>query len=79
MSSGARSRSSTRRSAVLHMSEGFRPADLPRSCPLHPPCTRLQPSDVHQRIPTFLGSVEDVEELESYGDVQQLGNKKYAV
>lgn len=38
-----------------------------------------QPSDVHERIPTFLGSVEDVLELEGYGDVQQLGNKKYAV
>lgn len=38
-----------------------------------------QPSEIHQRIPTFLGSVEDVLELESYGDVQQLGDKKYAV
>lgn len=38
-----------------------------------------QPSDIHERIPTFLGSVEDVLELEGYGDVQQLGNKKYAV
>lgn len=37
-----------------------------------------QPSDIHERIPTFLGSVEDVLELESYGDVQQLGIKKYA-
>ena len=38
-----------------------------------------QPSEIHERIPTFLGSVEDVLELESYGEVQQLGNKKYAV
>ncbi|CAM9489934.1 unnamed protein product [Pylaiella littoralis] len=38
-----------------------------------------EPCDVHERIPTFLGSVEDVLELESYGDVQQLGNKKYVV
>ncbi|CAM9700983.1 unnamed protein product, partial [Hapterophycus canaliculatus] len=38
-----------------------------------------EPSDIHERIPTFLGSAEDVSELESYGDVQQLGNKKYAV
>ncbi|CAM9160712.1 unnamed protein product [Scytosiphon promiscuus] len=38
-----------------------------------------EPSNIHERIPTFLGSAEDVSELESYGDVQQLGNKKYAV
>lgn len=38
-----------------------------------------QPSEIHERIPTFLGSLEDVMELESYGDVQQLGNKKYTV
>lgn len=38
-----------------------------------------QPSEIHERIPTFLGSVEDVLELESYRDVQQLGDKKYAV
>ncbi|CAM9149190.1 unnamed protein product [Laminaria digitata] len=38
-----------------------------------------QPSEIHERIPTFLGSVEDVLELESYGDVQQLGDKKYVV
>ncbi|CAN0459051.1 unnamed protein product [Ascophyllum nodosum] len=38
-----------------------------------------QPSEVHQRIPTFLGSTEDVLELESYGDVQQLGDKKYTI
>lgn len=46
-------------------------------------CTLLsaacQPSDIHERIPTFLGSVEDVLELEGYCEVQQLGNKKYAV
>eukprot|EP00903_Cladosiphon_okamuranus_P008055 g7769.t1 len=38
-----------------------------------------EPSDIHERIPTFLGSIDDVLELEGYGDVQQLGNKKYAV
>eukprot|EP00611_Tribonema_gayanum_P008621 TRINITY_DN1822_c0_g1_i2.p2 TRINITY_DN1822_c0_g1~~TRINITY_DN1822_c0_g1_i2.p2 ORF type:complete len:171 (-),score=53.36 TRINITY_DN1822_c0_g1_i2:403-915(-) len=41
------------------------------------------PQDVHQRIPTFLGSAGDIEELESYGrehgGVQQLGNKTYAI
>ncbi|CAM9512814.1 unnamed protein product [Discosporangium mesarthrocarpum] len=39
----------------------------------------VQPGRVHQRIPTFLGSREDILELESYGDVQQLGDKKYSV
>ncbi|CAB1112423.1 unnamed protein product [Ectocarpus sp. CCAP 1310/34] len=37
-----------------------------------------EPSDIHERIPTFLGSEDDIMELERYGDVQQLGNKKYA-
>ncbi|KAI4296445.1 hypothetical protein L6164_036402 [Bauhinia variegata] len=31
----------------------------------------LQPVKLHQRLPLFLGSLEDMEELESYGDVQQ--------
>jgi fructose-1,6-bisphosphatase I len=39
------------------------------------------PQAIHQRIPTFLGSVEDIAELEAYGKqyggVQQLGNIKY--
>lgn len=43
------------------------------------PMLEQEPLDVHQRIPTFMGSVDDVSELESYGGVQQLGNKKYAV
>mmetsp|Transcript_34056 Transcript_34056/g.42962 ORF Transcript_34056/g.42962 Transcript_34056/m.42962 type:complete len:408 (+) Transcript_34056:3-1226(+) len=39
----------------------------------------VTPKQVHQRIPIFLGSEQDILELESYGDVQQLGNKKYDV
>jgi fructose-1,6-bisphosphatase I len=39
----------------------------------------LQPESVHQRLPVFLGSPEDIAELESYDDVQQLGHKKYSV
>ncbi|KAK1386265.1 hypothetical protein POM88_024000 [Heracleum sosnowskyi] len=31
----------------------------------------IQPVKLHQRLPLFLGSPEDMEELESYGDVQQ--------
>jgi hypothetical protein len=33
---------------------------------------------VHERTPFFAGSVEDVDELESYGDVRQ-GEAEYAV
>lgn len=39
----------------------------------------IQPEKTHQRLPLFMGSAEDVAELESYGDVQQTGEKKYAV
>lgn len=39
----------------------------------------LQPLKLHQRLPLFLGSFEDVEELESYGDVQQKVNPGYEV
>ena len=39
----------------------------------------IVPERTHQRLPLFLGSKEDVAELESYGDVQQTGEKKYAV
>ena len=39
----------------------------------------IQPEKLHQRLPLFLGSPEDILELESYGDVQQLGGKKYTV
>jgi len=37
----------------------------------------IVPSTIHQRLPVFLGSSEDIEELENYGDVQQLGSKTY--
>ena len=39
----------------------------------------IQPETLHQRLPLFLGSAGDVAELESYGDVQQLGGKVYSV
>lgn len=39
----------------------------------------IQPEKLHQRLPLFLGSPEDIAELESYGDVQQVGDKKYTV
>ncbi|KAL5714381.1 fructose-bisphosphatase [Ranunculus cassubicifolius] len=39
----------------------------------------LQPVKLHQRLPLFLGSQEDMEELESYGDVQQKVNPGYEV
>ncbi len=38
------------------------------------PVTKL-----HQRLPFFAGSSEDISELEGYGDVQQMGTKKYEV
>ncbi|PQM33534.1 fructose-1 6-bisphosphatase chloroplastic [Prunus yedoensis var. nudiflora] len=39
----------------------------------------IQPVKLHQRLPLFLGSYEDMEELESYGDVQQKVNPGYEV
>ncbi|EEF39784.1 fructose-1,6-bisphosphatase, putative [Ricinus communis] len=39
----------------------------------------MQPVKLHQRLPLFLGSPEDMEELESYGDVQQKVNPGYEV
>ncbi|XP_021804371.1 fructose-1,6-bisphosphatase, chloroplastic-like [Prunus avium] len=39
----------------------------------------IQPVKLHQRLPLFLGSCEDMEELESYGDVQQKVNAGYEV
>jgi len=38
----------------------------------------LQPEALHQRLPLFLGSPDDIDELQSYGDVQQ-GAKTYEV
>ncbi|XP_065872343.1 uncharacterized protein [Euphorbia lathyris] len=39
----------------------------------------IQPVKLHQRLPLFLGSPEDIEELESYGNVQQKVNPGYEV
>ncbi|GLT97999.1 hypothetical protein SLE2022_155360 [Rubroshorea leprosula] len=39
----------------------------------------MQPVKLHQRLPLFLGSPEDIDELESYGDVQQKVNPGYEV
>ena len=39
----------------------------------------IQPAALHERLPLFLGSRDDIAELESYGDVQQGGGKTYDV
>lgn len=39
----------------------------------------LQPVKLHQRLPLFLGSPEDIDELQSFGDVQQKVNPGYDV
>ncbi|KAJ4964005.1 hypothetical protein NE237_023944 [Protea cynaroides] len=39
----------------------------------------IQPVELHQRLPLFLGSLEDMKELESYGDVRQKINPGYEV
>lgn len=39
----------------------------------------IQPVELHQRLPLFLGSADDVAELLSYKDVQQLVNPGYEV
>ncbi|KAG8364158.1 hypothetical protein BUALT_Bualt19G0097900 [Buddleja alternifolia] len=39
----------------------------------------LQPVKLHQRLPLFLGSPDDIDELESYGNVQQKVNPGYEV
>ncbi|KAK4476928.1 hypothetical protein RD792_016097 [Penstemon davidsonii] len=39
----------------------------------------LQPVKLHQRLSLFLGSPDDIEELQSYGDVQQKVNPGYEV
>ncbi|KAL9264975.1 Fructose-1,6-bisphosphatase, chloroplastic-like protein [Drosera capensis] len=39
----------------------------------------IQPVKLHQRLPLFLGSPDDIDELESYGDVQQKVNPGYEV
>jgi fructose-1,6-bisphosphatase I len=37
----------------------------------------IRPSTLHQKTPVFLGSRDDIEELLSYGDIQQQGTIKY--
>jgi len=39
----------------------------------------IKPTALHQRLPLFLGSRDDIAELCSYGDVQQTGKQKYDV
>ncbi len=39
----------------------------------------LVPSKLHHRLPFWAGSRDDIDELLSYGDVQQTGTKKYEV
>ena len=39
----------------------------------------IPPEALHQRLPLFLGSPDDIAELEGYGDVQQGAGKKYDV
>jgi fructose-1,6-bisphosphatase I len=39
----------------------------------------ITPAKLHQRLPLFMGSPEDMAELMSYDDVQQLDGKTYAV
>jgi fructose-1,6-bisphosphatase I len=39
----------------------------------------IAPTSLHQRLPFFVGSKEDIEELVSYGDVQQGKNPGYTV
>ena len=43
-------------------------------------CNRILdilPTEMHHRLPVFLGSKEDIDELVSYGDVQQIERKQY--
>jgi fructose-1,6-bisphosphatase I len=39
----------------------------------------IAPEALHQRLPLFLGSDEDIAELEGYGDVQQGAGKTYNI
>ncbi|KAK8940478.1 hypothetical protein KSP39_PZI010035 [Platanthera zijinensis] len=39
----------------------------------------IQPFELHQRLPLFLGSLDDIHELESYDDIQQKVDPGYAV
>jgi fructose-1,6-bisphosphatase I len=37
----------------------------------------IEPGGLHDRVCVFLGSKEDIDDLESYGDIQQLQAKRY--
>ncbi len=37
----------------------------------------IVPRELHHRLPLFVGSIEDISEIESYPDVQQITDKKY--
>jgi fructose-1,6-bisphosphatase I len=39
----------------------------------------INPIEIHQRLPLFLGSAADIAELVSYGDIQQQKNPGYTV
>jgi fructose-1,6-bisphosphatase I len=39
----------------------------------------IKPTSTHERLPVFLGSPDDIEELISYGDIQQNSKKTYNV
>ena len=39
----------------------------------------IKPGSTHERLPVFLGSPDDIDELISYGDVQQTSKKTYNV
>ena len=38
----------------------------------------IVPQGLHDRVSVFLGSAEDIADLQSYGDIQQVQNKKYS-
>jgi fructose-1,6-bisphosphatase I len=42
------------------------------------PLRSVVPQELHHKLPVFLGSPDDIAELESYGDVQQ-GSRQYNV
>jgi fructose-1,6-bisphosphatase I len=39
----------------------------------------ISPILLHQKLPLFLGSMADIAELVSYGDIQQVHNPGYEV
>ncbi len=39
----------------------------------------ISPEKLHQKVPVFVGSAADIDELMSYKDVQQVSSKVYNV